>query len=418
MKYGRSAVLSVALALGAAITMVPVQQAAAKEKAPKPVKETPPKFSPAFAKEIGALQTAINAKQVDVAKAKLAVVEPLASTPDDKYFLGAMRQSLSGQIQDRAGQVKGLNEMLTSGSTKLTPEATASFKRALGMWAYDDKDYARAAAMLTEAEAAGAKDGDTYMRLSDAQYRIKQYQASLATAEKAVASEAARGAKAPENWYIVSRQHAYQAGLVAETAEWSRKLAKAYPNADNLHDMAAYYVNVARPGDRDRLDTFRLMREMKVMKASSEYTELADLLLRLRYPGEAKAALDEGYKSGIISQSSQQAKDLSATSGSQVATDRASLAGSEKTAQSKPTGGVAMNVADAYLGYGDNAKALAFYDMAKTKGGIDLNELNTHMGIALLRSGKKAEAIAAFSSVGGSRIELGRFWKTWAELQP
>jgi tetratricopeptide (TPR) repeat protein len=418
MNYGRLAVLGVALAFGAAVTMVPAQPVAAKDKPAKPVKETPPKFSPAFGKEIGALQTAINAKQVDVAKAKLASLEPLASTPDDKFYLGQFRQLLGGQMQVRAMQVAGLKEMLASGSTRLTPENSASFKRYLGIWAYQAKDYSTALTFLTEAEAGGVKDGELYIFLADSQFRAKQYQASFASADKAVALGDGKGGKADESWYIITRQHAYQTNQVAEMSDWARKLAKAYPTSDNLHDMVAYYINAAKPGDRDRLDTFRLMREMKVMKAGSEYNELADLLLRLRYPGEAKAALDEGYKSGIISQGSQQAKDLTATAGGQVNTDRASLAGSEKTAQARPTGGVAMNVADAYLGYGDNAKALSFYEMAKSKGGVDLNELNTHVGIALLRSGRKAEAIQAFSSVGGTRTELGKFWKTWAEMQP
>ncbi len=418
MKYGRFAVLGLALAMGTAVALVPTGSVQAKDKAPKPVKEAPPKFSPAFAKEVQALQAAINAKTPDVAKAKLASAAAVATTEDDKYYLGAMRQQLGAQVQDRAMQSVGLNEMLSSGSTKLSTEAKINFQRALGMWAYDDKDYATAVTRLSAAEAAGGKDGDMFIRLSDAYYRQKQYQPSFAAADKAIASMAGTAEKAPENWYVVTRQHAYQAGLVGPTSEWARKLAKAYPNSDNLHDMVAYYINAAKPGDRDRLDTFRLMREMKVMKVGSEYNELADLLLRLRFPGEAKAALDEGYASKIISATSQQAKDLSATAGAQVAADMKSLAGSEALAQSKPTGGVAMNVADAYLGYGNHAKAITFYKLAMTKGGVDLNELNTHLGIALLRSGQKAEAIQAFNAVGGTRTELGKFWATWAELRP
>ncbi|MEY2925965.1 MAG: hypothetical protein RL367_442 [Pseudomonadota bacterium] len=418
MKYGRFAVLGLALVMGTAVGLVPVTPVLAKDKAPKPEKEEPSKFSPAFSKLVGALQTAVNDKKTDAAKAQLALCEAAASTPDDKFYLGQFRQLLGGQLQIKAMQVTGLKEMLASGSTKLKPETAASFKRYLGIWAYQDKDYPGALALLSEAAAGGVKDGDLYIFLADAQYRAKQYPASFASASKAVAQGDGKGGKADESWYTMTRQHAFQAGLVPETADWSRQLARAYPNSANLHDMAAFYINSARPGDRDRLDTFRLMREMKVMGLASEYTELADLLLRLRYPGEAKAVLEEGYAAKIINPASQQGKDLTATANSQVPADMKSLPGSEATAKSKPTGSVAMNVGDAFLGYGDNAKALTYYKLAQAKGGVDLNELNTHVGIALLRSGLKAEAIQAFSAVGGGRAELGKFWATWAELRP
>jgi tetratricopeptide (TPR) repeat protein len=417
MNYRRFASLGMALALGAAVGIVPAQSVLAKDKASeKPAAKYAPKLSPAFQKAVVALQTAIAAKNIEDSKTKLAIAEPLATTPDDKFYVGAMRQNLALLMNSDKPMLKqAFAEKLASGSPLV--ENRAGLIRQLGMWLYDDKDYAGTVAKLNEAEAAGAKDGDLYIRLSDANFKLKQYPASFAAAEKAIGSSGA-GEKAPDNWYIVVRQHAYQAGLVPETAEWSRKLARAYTNSDNLHDMVGFYINIAKPGDRERLDLFRLMREMKVMKVGSEYNELADLGLRLRLPGEAKAVLDEGYAAGIVSQGSQQAKDLMTTASGQVAADRSSLAGSEKTAQAKPTGGVAQNVGDAYLGYGDNAKAISLYQLAKAKGGIDKDELNLHWGIALLRSGQKAEAISMFSSVGGTRTELGRFWKTWAEMRP
>lgn len=419
MNYGRLTSLRVAMALGAGLSLVAMQPAVAKEKKPAPVvKEAPPKFSPAFQKAAGPIQVALTAKNNEGAKAAITAAEPLASTPDDKYYLGAFRLQLGGSLSDRPMQTVALKEMLASGSSKMKQEDVSKYKRALGVWAFDDKDYAGSITLLTEAEAAGARDGDMFIRLSDAYSRVKQIPASLGAAEKAIAAATANGEKAPDNWYFVTRQRAYQAGMAADTAEWSRKLVRAYPTTDNLHDMPAFYINVARPDDRPRFDLFRLMREMKAMKASSEYLELADLALRLRFPGEALAVLEEGYAAGVINTGSQQGKDLKTTASAQLAADKASLAGSEKLAQNRPTGSVAQNVGDAYLGYGDNAKAISLYALAKSKGGIDADELNTHLGIAHLRAGQKAEAIAAFSAVGGARAEIGKFWKTWAEIKP
>lgn len=410
--------LRLVMAIGAGASLLTLQPAFAKEKPPAVVKEAPPKFSPAFQKAAAPIQAALIAKNNEGAKAAIAASELLASTPDDKYFLGAFRLQLGGALTDRKMQSQALTEMLASGSSKLKPDDVPKYKRALGVWAYDDKDYAGAISLLNEADAAGAKDGDLYIRLSDAHAKLKQTSLSIAAAEKAIAASAAKGEAAPDNWYYVTRQRAYQAGMVAETSEWSRKTARAYPTTDNLHDMPAFYINLARPGDRERFDLFRLMREMKAMKVPQEYLELADLALRLRFPGEAKAVLDEGYAASLISPGSQQGKDLMTTTSAKIAEDRASLAGSEKLAQTNALGRIAQNVGDAYLGYGNNAKAIELYQLAQKKGGIDADELNTHLGIAYLRSGQKAEAIKTFSAVGGARTEIGRFWKTWAELKP
>lgn len=420
MNYGRFTSLGVAMALAAGVGLFAAQPVVAKKKE-KPVaevKEEPAKLTPAFQKAAGPIQLALTAKNWEGAKAAIAAAEPLVALPDDKFYLGVFRLQVGGGLADRAIQTVALKDILASGSPKLKPEDVARYKRALGVWAYDDKDYAGSVTLLTEAEAAGARDGDLYIRLSDAYSRLKKNVESIAAADKAIATATAKGERAPDNWYIVTRQRAYQAGMLPETAEWSRRLVRAYPTADNLHDMPAFYINVARPGDRERFDLFRLMREMKAMKSSAEYVELADLALKLRFPGEAMAVLEEGYAASLINPGSQQAKDLKSTAAGQLAADRASLAASEKLAQNRPTGSVAQNVGDAFLGYGDNAKAITLYMLAKSKGGVDVDELNTHLGIAYLRSGQKAEAVQAFSAVGGARTEIGKFWKTWAEIKP
>jgi Tfp pilus assembly protein PilF len=98
--------------------------------------------------------------------------------------------------------------------------------------------------------------------------------------------------------------------------------------------------------------------------------------------------------------------------GGKTAGDRASLAASERTAGSAATGKVALSTADAYLGYGDNDKAIALYKTALTKGGIDTDTANTHLGVALFRAGQKDAARAAFTAVNanGTRGDIAAFW--------
>ena len=79
---------------------------------------------------------------------------------------------------------------------------------------------------------------------------------------------------------------------------------------------------------------------------------------------------------------------------------------------------VASATADAYLAYGQDAKAIALYKTALTKGGVDVDAVNTRMGIAMVRSGDKVGARTAFMAVkGAARTEIAAFWMLWLDQQ-
>ena len=69
-----------------------------------------------------------------------------------------------------------------------------------------------------------------------------------------------------------------------------------------------------------------------------------------------------------------------------------------------------MSTGDAYLNYGDAAKAEELYRMALTKSGVDKDRVLTRLGIAQVDQGKYAEARANFKLIGGARLPLARLW--------
>ena len=97
--------------------------------------------------------------------------------------------------------------------------------------------------------------------------------------------------------------------------------------------------------------------------------------------------------------------------------DEGSLAGQEKSAAASANGKLASQVADAYLGQGNYAKAIPLYRTALTKGGVAADEVNTHLGIALARSGDKAGAASAFALVTTEpRAGIAQLWTTWLQV--
>ena len=101
-----------------------------------------------------------------------------------------------------------------------------------------------------------------------------------------------------------------------------------------------------------------------------------------------------------------------------AATDRASLAKTEKEAEASPTGAKDVGLGLAYLGYGEYDKAADFISKGIAKGGVK-NDAEAHLllGIAQLKGGHKDEAVKSFKAVKGDPTleKLANLWALHAK---
>ncbi len=161
------------------------------------------------------------------------------------------------------------------------------------------------------------------------------------------------------------------------------------------------------------LDLLRLMAASKSLQNAYSYNEYAESALKAGLPGEVKTLIDTGRARGEINATS--LVDVYRIATSSIDKDKASLPSSEKSAATAATGRPAANTANAFMGYGEYTKAADLYRVALQKGGIDADEVNTRLGIALARSGDKAGALDAFGKVGGTgvRKKIAELWTVW-----
>ena len=73
--------------------------------------------------------------------------------------------------------------------------------------------------------------------------------------------------------------------------------------------------------------------------------------------------------------------------------------------------------ADAFLSYGESAKAEALFTMALAKPGAEQDRLLTRIGIAQVDQGNYAGAQANFAKVGGTRKYIAQLWSIYAGLK-
>jgi hypothetical protein len=371
-----------------------------------------PELSKEFRVPMGAAQTAMAAKDIPTAQAKLAEAVPLANLPDEKYYVGMMELQISQANGDKALQLKALNDVINSGSRGAGADRPR-FLFFAGSGAYDAKDYKTAITQLTASEAAGYKDANLLPLLAESNFKLNQTAAGLAVLERAVKAQEAAGTKAPEDWYKRGASVAYQAKLMPEVAKWTRLQVAAYPTAENWRSALIIYRDTGTLDNQATLDLYRLMRASKSITSERDYYEYAQLAYDRGLPGETVSVIDEGAASGKLNKTTPGIADIYKLAVPKVAADKASLAASEKAAASAKDGKVAQSTGDAYLGYSNWAKAAEMYKLALSKGNVDANVINTRLGIALALGGQKDEAKTVFGSVTGPRADLAQFWTQW-----
>src|SRR3546814_13627737 len=113
----------------------------------------------------------------DLLQAAIAEGQAAATTNDDKYYLGFYTLQAGIMNKDQALQAQGLDTALASGLVPATDAAVHNFYS--GQFAYQAKDYAKAAQRFEAARAAGSTEAalpdmlvDTYMRPGPVDQRV------------------------------------------------------------------------------------------------------------------------------------------------------------------------------------------------------------------------------------------------------
>ena len=416
MRFVTPVALALTLALAGGAVSAPAFAAKKDEK-----KGGAPKLnvSPDVIKALQAAQQAAGKQDFAAAKAALADADSKAKSNDDKYQIGAVKLNTSIASKDAAMQGEALTQMLDSGLTP--PEQVGQFNAIAADQALQMKNYDLAITHARAALQAGYKPDVVNVALAQAYFgkagtanssvepQRGLNQKGLAALKAAADTTKAAGGQVPAQWYQIGVSRAANAKL-PEVTEWAKMAYQAAPSGENLRTLIRLFQQ-ANPNisNRENLDVMRLMATSGGLVVSQDYLEYAEMASKTGIYGEVKTAIDAGRSKGVLSAS--QGGDLYQPAVAKITGDKGSLGSAEADARKAANGKIAAATADAYLGYGDYAKAVAMFELAKQKGGVDADEINTRMGIAKALSGDNASAKAAFQSVqAGSRKQIADLW--------
>ena len=419
MRFVSPVALALALALTGGAISAPAMAAKKEDK-----KGGAPKLnvSPDVIKALQAAQTAAAANDFAGAKAALADADSKAKSNDDKYQIGAIKLNTSIAAKDNALQGEALAQMLDSG---LTPaEQVGQFNAVAADQALQAKNYDLAIQRAQAAVQANYKPESINATLAQAYFGKAGSanagaeparglnQKGLAALKAAADATKAAGGQVPAQWYQIGVSRA-AASRLPEVTEWATLAYQAAPNGENLRTLVRLFQQ-SNPNitNRENLDVLRLMAASGGLVVAGDFLEYGEMASKTGIYGEVKSAIDQGRAKGVLKGTA--GADLYQTATPKIAGDKASLTSAEADARKAANGKIAAATADAYLGYGDYAKAAAMFDLAKQKGGVDADEVNTRLGIAKALGGDVASAKTAFQSVqAGTRKKIADLWLSY-----
>jgi tetratricopeptide (TPR) repeat protein len=420
MKPISSFAIAAALVAGGAFLTAPVQEASAKTKkaeepAPGAAAQRKLNLTKAAQPALKALETAVKNKDNAAYPAALAAAQTAATNDDEKYFVMRQRYAHARDVNDAAEQLAALEALVASPSAT-PPEVSSSYFN-IGIASFNASNWQKANDSFAKVIEISPTDSDAMFNLALAQTKLHKDAEALATLQRAIAAKKTASQAVPEPWYRQALQLAYSAHKPEATA-LARETLAAYPTQENWRNALVVYRDGMRRDNESSLDVLRLMRASKSLGVKSEYYDLALALADAGLPGEAEQVLREVSTATLPSPArptDDTYRRVQAFVTGKIAEDKASLPGLETRAASAATGRLAFRTADAFLGYGDYAKAAALYRAALAKGGADVDAglVNTHLGMALALSGDKAGAEAAFKAVTGPRAEVAQLWLAW-----
>lgn len=387
--------------------------AAAKEK---PAKEEPakgPKLTPS--KEFGPVGKKMEdaAKKKDAAALQAAVTEGqgVASSNDDKYFLGFYTLQLGILTKSEALQEQGLDTALDSGFVPAADAGLYNFYS--GRFAYQKKDFPKAIKRLEAAKAAGSPEESLPGLLMDSYLQTGQVDQGLAIAKAGIEAAHAAGRIAPEELYVRPAKALQTAKRTDELLDLLTLRVRDYPQPQ-IWRNTLYILLQQVGGDKDlNLDILRLMRATGAMSERGEYLEYAALATEAGYPGEVVSLINEGLAKNVFPKTDARFGPLLTSQTDRANADRAGLLADAGKPVSTANAKAARGTADALVGIGEVAKAIPIYEAIAATDPV----AQYRLGVAQAMTGQAEAAAASFAKVQGNRARLAKLWTIHAQAK-
>lgn len=424
----RQLALAVALASGTALLAVPgftdVAHAQKKKKKDEKEEAAKPVYSKEFVAAYQPLEIASKAIAPDFAvlKPQVLALTPLAVSADERQVLGGLMFNTGIAAKDTAMQLQGVEMMLASGKLQTGDLArfnVVAFQIASGLNQYDKARTYLQRAIDYNYTAANVTTSDLQMNMAELFFSEDRNVEGLQYLSDAIAARKAQSLPVDAKWYRRGVSVAYTNEIVPQVYDFVTAWVADNPAPENWRDAVNLTRNLNDFEPQALLDLLRLGRRVDTLKEKNDFIFFIEAADARRLPKEVKDIIEQANTLGAIPKGSDSwvEEQLKIASG-RIAADRAELPALERDANgSKATFRTVVAAGDAFLSYGEHAKAAGFYEKSLSLDGVDRNLALTRLGIAQIEMGDAAAARKNLAMVEGARAPIAKLWSAYAAQQ-
>lgn len=367
---------------------------------------------PEVGKPLQAAKDLMRAQKYREALAKINEADAAGGkTAQETYLINTYRGSAASAAGDNEVAARSFENVIASGKAPASEQA--KMMEALVGAYYKARDYNKAIQWATRYLKDNGGNAQVRQLLAQSYFSNGDFPRAATELQGMLQSAAAAGRTPSEielqllaNCYLKTKDNA----AYVTTME---KLVTYHPKREYWSDLLTRVQR--KPGYSSRLDAdvWRLKSAAGLVRSTSDYMEMTQLLLQAGSPGEAKKTVDQAFASGTLGSGAdadrhKRLRDLAAKT----------LAESQKSAPQREAdpaadGQALVSLGFEYVGEGKYDKGLPLIDKGIKKGGLKYpDDAKLHLGEAYLMAGQKAKAVETFKSVKGTdgTADIARLW--------
>ncbi len=377
-------------------------------------------YGDAFVAAYVPLDEALKAEGTDVSALlpQLRALVPLLVTNDEKIAGGGLLYNAGIAAQDRPLQLAGMEAII--GSRQVPAEQLGRYNFIAYQLANQLSEYSKSRSYLQ----AAIDNNFATDQISPSQLQIAMAESFFEENRLnegydflfgAINARKAAGQPVDEQWYRRGLTVAYENQSVPQVYDFVTMWLSDYPNTTNWRDAVNITRNLNEFEAGEILDLFRLSRQVGALQDQSDFDYYVESADPRRLPREVKDVIELGQSTGVVTSDNLFLQESLQIANSRIAADRADLPALERDASAASAGVRTLSAAgDAFLSYGEFAKAAGFYERTLTMPGVDLGEEATRLGITRIGMGDYAGAREALGMVQGRRASIAKLWIAYA----
>jgi len=372
------------------------------------VAEAQQKVSAKVGVPLKAAQDAVQKKNWNGALAKIKEAQAVSPrTPYDDYMINELLWYVYLQQGRNADAARLLEQQIASGQMPANQKVSRS--KTLAQLYFRAGNYGKSIQVSNQYLKSVPGDQEVQLMVAQGYFQQKDYKNSVAMAERMI-----KGQGKPSEDVLQLMQRCYYELKDADgTARTLELLLKFYPSADTWGRLLSGMLEQTNH-DHELIALYRLSEDVGALNQPNQYIDMAQALVVGGFAIEGQRVLEKGIASGVFTAADQtRAQRTLDTAKRRADEQRKALAGADKALAAAKTGDAAYELGKIYFSAGDYAKAAAAMQKAVTLPGLtDVDDTQAELGMALARSGKKAEAVKAFDAIKDARFaEIGKLWK-------